>query len=399
MTSPFRAWFASNNWFAIAGWLVICGWAVAQEAGQGGNSDKAQTWQTVWESHRDGYHTYRIPALALAKDGTLLAFAEGRTGGTSDSGDIDVLVKRSTDGGKTWSEQSIVWNQLTNTCGNPCPIVDRETGTIVVAMTWNRGEDKERQIIDGTSQDTRRVFVARSEDHGATWSSPLEFTATTKADDWTWYATGPGAGIQIERGPYKGRMIVPCDHIEAKTKRYYSHVIYSDDQGHTWRCGGRTPRDKVNECQVVELADGRLMLNMRNYDRAQTRRQIAFSSDGGETWTDQAFDKGLPEPICQASIRRAQWPTGGEPGLIVFSNPASEKTRTNLVVRGTRDEGASWTLAKTLHKGPAAYSDLVVFDDGTIGCLFEAGEKGPYETIVFARFSPSELQPVKAQQP
>jgi sialidase-1 len=378
------------RWFAVTGLLATAGLTVAEDA--------PQAWPSVWESHRAGYHTYRIPALILANDGSLLAFAEARTFGTSDSGDIDVVMKRSIDDGKTWGEQTIVWNQLTNTCGNPCPIVDRETGAIVLVMTWNDGRDKERQIVDRTSNDTRKVFVARSEDNGATWSSPLEFTATVKAEDWTWYATGPGAGIQIERGPHKGRMIVPCDHIEAETKRYYSHVIYSDDQGQTWKRGGRTPRDKVNECQVVELADGRLMLNMRNYDRTQSRRQIAFSSDGGETWTDQAFEKGLPEPTCQASLRRAKWPTRSEPGLIVFSNPASEKTRTNLTVRGSIDEGASWTLAKTLHKGPAAYSDLVVLDDGTIGCLFEAGEKGPYEKIVFARFPPGELQPIDTKK-
>ncbi len=390
MTRPFRAWFA------IAGLLTISGLGLAQEEPK---LAPPKPWSTVWEAHRDGYHTYRIPAMALANDGTLLAFAEGRTQGTSDAGDIDLVIKRSSDRGKTWSEQAIVWNQLTNTCGNPCPIVDRETGAIVLLMTWNLGTDKERQIIEGTSQETRKVFVARSEDNGATWSSPLEFTAAVKAEDWTWYATGPGAGIQIERGPHKGRMIVPCDHIEAKTNRYYSHVIYSDDRGQTWKRGGRTPRDRVNECQVVELADGRLMLNMRNYERAQRRRQVAFSSDGGETWTDQGFDKGLPEPTCQASIRRAKWPINGEPGLIVFSNPASEKTRANLVVRGSVDEGVTWTLAKTLHKGPAAYSDLVVLDDGTIGCLFEAGEKGPYEKIVFASFAPEELKPVDSPKP
>lgn len=388
MTRPFRAWFA------IAGLLTISGLGPAQEEPK---LAPPKPWSTVWEAHRDGYHTYRIPAMALANDGTLLAFAEGRTQGTSDAGDIDLVIKRSSDSGKTWSEQAIVWNQLTNTCGNPCPIVDRETGAIVLVMTWNLGTDKERQIIEGTSQETRKVFVTRSEDNGVTWSSPLEFTAAVKAEDWTWYATGPGAGIQIERGPHKGRMIVPCDHIEAKTKRYYSHVIYSDDRGQTWNRGGRTPRDNVNECQVVELADGRLMLNMRNYERAQSRRQVAFSSDGGETWTAQGFDKGLPEPTCQASLRRAKWPTNGEPGLIVFSNPASEKTRANLVVRGSVDEGARWSLAKTLHKGPAAYSDLVVLEDGTIGCLFEAGEKGPYEKIVFASFSADELKPVDPQ--
>ncbi|MCA9080940.1 MAG: exo-alpha-sialidase, partial [Planctomycetaceae bacterium] len=99
--------------------------------------------------------------------------------------------------------------------------------------------------------------------------------------DWTWYATGPGSGIQMEAGPHQGRLVIPCDHIQAQTKHYYSHVIYSDDHGASWRLGGSSPQHQVNECEVVELDDGRLLLNMRNYDRSHKARQVAFSNDGG----------------------------------------------------------------------------------------------------------------------
>ena len=342
---------------------------------------------------RDGYHTYRIPALAVATNGTLLAFCEGRVKGAGDSGDIDLLLKRSTDGGKTWSAQQVLWDDTGNCCGNPCAVVDRETGTVWLLSTWNRGDDHEGEIIAGKSKDTRRVFAMRSDDNGVTWSKPVEITTTTKQDTWTWYATGPGSGIQIENGPHKGRLIIPCDHIEAGSKRYFSHVIFSDDHGVTWQMGGRTPIDRVNECEVVELSGGRLMLNMRNYDRAQRKRQVAFSDDAGITWTDQRHDEALIEPICQAAIERFRPPSGGQPGVILFSNPASTGGRVRMTLRASLDDGKTWPHAGVLHEGPSAYSDLAVLPDGSAACLYEAGEKHPYESIVFARISAEAAAP------
>ena len=195
---------------------------------------------------KDGYHTYRIPALAVSPRGTILAFCEGRKRSGSDTGDIDLLVKRSTDHGRTWSEQRVVWDDGGNTCGNPCAVVEHDTGTIYLLTTWNRGDDHESGIIKRASKDTRRVFVVSSSDDGLSWSAPREITADVKKVEWSWYATGPGSGIQIQRGPYKGRLIIPCDHIEAGTKRYLSHIIYSDDRGVTWKLGGSSPEDLVN---------------------------------------------------------------------------------------------------------------------------------------------------------
>jgi sialidase-1 len=339
----------------------------------------------VFAAGEDGYHTFRIPAVAVTNDGTLLAFAEGRKSGRGDSGDIALVLKRSTDEGRTWSPLQVVWDDPGNTSGNPSPVVDRRTGTVWLLMTWNLGADREPMIIDGTSRDTRRVFVTHSTDNGQSWAEPREITDSAKQPDWTWYATGPGAGIQIERGEHVGRLVIPCDHIEADTKHYYSHVIYSDDAGATWQRGGRTPHHQVNECEVVELTDGRLMLNMRNYDRNQHHRQRAYSADGGITWTDQEFDTALVEPICQASIRRIAWPEGERPGIIAFSNPAHPERRVNMTIRASLDDGQTWPRSLVLHDGPSAYSDLVVVPSGMVGCLYERGEEHPYETIVFAR--------------
>ncbi|MCP5519997.1 MAG: exo-alpha-sialidase [Verrucomicrobiales bacterium] len=335
--------------------------------------------QPLFVSGQDGYHTYRIPALAVTTNRTLLAFCEGRQGGRGDSGNIDLLVKRSTDGGRTWSPHQVIWDDAGNTCGNPSPVVDESTGTIWLLMTWNRGDDHESQIIAQTSRDTRRVFVTRSVDDGRTWAAPEEITGSAKLPNWTWYATGPGAGIQLRNSDARGRLVIPCDHIEAGTKRYFSHVIYSDDHGRTWKLGGTTPQDQVNECEVVELKDGRLLLNMRNYDRSKHQRQVAFSEDGGLTWKSQRFDVALVEPICQASIRRC-----GD--VILFSNPASEKSRVNLTVRLSDDEGLTWQAARALWAGPAAYSDLADLGGGRAACLYERGDTQPYETITFASF-------------
>jgi sialidase-1 len=361
-------------------------------------ADKAEGLP-LFVSGQDGYHTYRIPALAVTPKGTVLAICEGRKKGGGDAGDIDLVVKRSQDNGKTWGAQQVIWNDQENTCGNPCAVVDRDTGTIWLLSTWNRGDDHEGAIIKQASKDTRRVFVMNSVDDGITWSKAVEITADVKLTNWTWYATGPGSGIQIEQGPHKGRLVIPCDHIEASTKHYYSHVIYSDDHGKSWKLGGRTPQHQVNECEVVELADGKLMLNMRNYDRTKKSRQTAVSSDGGKTWTDQRLDPTLIEPICQAAIERVPANPKNNKDVILFSNPASDKGRVNMTVRASTDDGKTWPVSRVLHAGPSAYSDLALLANGEVACFYEGGVKGAYESILFATVPLDTLKPARAVAP
>ena len=349
--------------------------------------------EAIFTSGEGGYNTYRIPSLAVTRNGTILAFCEGRKMSGGDSGEIDLLVKRSTDGGTNWSEPQVVWTDPGNTCGNPCAVVDRDTGTVWLLATWNNGEDHETAINARTSKDTRRVFVLNSTDDGKTWGTPLEITSQVKDEAWTWYATGPGSGIQMERGPHAGRLVIPCDHFTPETKSSKSHVIYSDDHGRTWQLGGSSP-DPGNECEVVELPDGVLMLNMRNADHNQPGRQVCISKDGGATWTDQRVDATLIEPVCQAAIRRYSWPEGSGRSVILFSNPASSEKRKNLTVRASFDEAVTWPVETVINPGGSAYSDLAVLPDGRIACLYETWLRG--QTICFVRFPLDSLKAPEA---
>ena len=164
----------------------------------------------VFTSGENGYDTFRIPALIEAENGTLLAFAEGRRAGRGDAGDIDLVLRRSTDGGSSWGDLQVVWDDGANTCGNPCPVVDWSDGTIHLLATRNLGHDHESEIIAQTSEGTRTVWVMTSTDHGASWNPPREITSTAKRPDWTWYATGPGNGIQLRSGPKAGRLPQFC---------------------------------------------------------------------------------------------------------------------------------------------------------------------------------------------
>lgn len=205
----------------------------------------------------------------------------------------------------------------------------------------------------------------------------MDITGQVKRPDWTWYATGPGHGIQLRTG----RLLIPCDFAAGAPgpggAHYGAHVILSDDRGASWRIGGVLP-GYLNECQAAELSDGTVYLNMRSYHGIH-RRAVAHSHDGGETWSSVEWDEALVEPVCQAGLLSLA------DGGVLFSNPASVK-RENLTVRLSRDGCRTWPVAWMLHAGPAAYSDLALARDGSVCCLYERGSEHPYETITLARF-------------
>ncbi len=323
----------------------------------------------VFVSGEGGYHTYRIPVMSGSKKGTVLAFCEGRKAGSSDAGDIDLLVRRSFDGGKTFQPTQVIHEEggeAKITIGNPCPVVDT-TGTIHLLFARNN----------------RRAFHIKSTDDGATFSSPVEITEAFRGFDefpWTRLATGPVHGILTR----KGRMVVPVWINDKICRNYRSAVIYSDDNGSTWTAGGIVqPLKDCNECTVVEAADGSLLLNMRTQGKKPRARAVAVSHDGGVTWGQPKHIDELVCPQSQAALLRFSYAEGDQKSRILFSNPDSAtREQMRMAVKLSYDEGRTWPVAKLLSTKGANYSDLAVTGDKTILCLYEGGGK-----LTLARFN------------
>ena len=345
--------------------------------------------KTIYQSGSARTNTYRIPALLASKQGTLLAFAEARRNSGSDTADIDTVVRRSEDGGKTWGDEIIVFDEQDNVAGNPCPVVDQSTGRIWSLQTWNSHQVHENQTKVGFGKDSRRVFITYSDDDGKNWAKAKDNTASAKKEHWSWYATGPGAGIQLQRGKHKGRLIIPCDHKslpEGGPQTYHSHILFSDDHGETWHIGAQTGHG-LNECEAVELENGDVMLNSRNHGVDEFYRGVSISKDGGQTFSSFHRDPKLLEPRCQASIRRYRWADNYQPGVLLFSNPA-RKWRDFLMLRASYDDGKTWPDARVIYPYTTAYSDIVVFPDGRIGILFERDNHTKIDLAILPSWSP-----------
>ena len=324
----------------------------------------------VFTSGYGGYNTYRIPALAIATDGTLLAFCEGRKNSHYDWDEINIVLRRSTDGGATWQPMQVVALHGDDTAGNPCVVVDGDTGAVWLAYCRNNDQ----------------VYVTRSEDSGVSWSEPREITADVKLPGWTWYGTGPGHGIQLR----SGRLLIPCDHVDGTRHDpafFHSHVIYSDDHGSSWKLGGIVEAGS-DECEVAETRPGHVYMTSRATAKEIKLRMCARSADRGETWSELEEAEGVIDPLCQGSVVALADPSGrdGET-LLVLASLASIGRRQNMTLRLSRDEGSTWDVSKVLYPGVAAYSDLAVAPDNTICSLYERGVLWFNDTIVLAQFN------------
>jgi sialidase-1 len=337
----------------------------------------------LYTSGKEGFGRVRIPALIVSQKGTVLAFCEGRHKPSGLTGDIDLVLKRSTDDGRSWQPLQIVADDGPNTLGNPCPVIDQTTGTIWLPFTRSLGPDTESQITEGTSKGTTKVWLTKSSDDGATWAKPIDISETTKLANWTWYGTGPGIGLQMP----SGRLVIPSYHAEAGTQMYKSHMIFSDDHGASWRLGNSIG-DYTAECQVALLSNDTLMLNARTIEGGGEFRSIATSSDGGSTWTKPTLDAHLSEPHCQGCVYVLTDGKDGHKRRMLFLNPPGPGPhRREITLRLSYDEGKTWPIAKKLDQGPSAYSCLALLPDGTIGCLYERGETRSDQEISFAKFT------------
>lgn len=345
---------------------------------------------TPFRAGQDGYHTFRIPALTWTSGGDLLALCEGRRTSGKDEGDIDIVSRRSADGGRTWGPVRVVTGHGGDTAGNPTVVPDPGSGDLVLLSCRNGPEDSWKRIARGEAP-PRRVYVQRSAD-GEEWSEPSEITADVMRDGWRWYATGPGHGIAVTRGERAGRLVVPCNHTRAPGRgdkgdegRYAGgHAIVSDDGGRSWRVGftSSNPNGVVdeNEATGCELPDGRLYFNCRcgGSDRSPGSRADAYSEDAGESLVKSYRPQGtLDVAECQASVICLT------SGLLVASAPGLQRGALGLWV--SLNEGVTWRCMRHVTGLPAAYSALVEVGPEMVGVLYETGDWSPYGQIQFAR--------------
>ncbi|MCS0601450.1 glycoside hydrolase [Streptomyces sp. LP11] len=359
-------------------------------------------------SGQGGYAAYRIPAVVRTRQGTVLAFAEGRRDGVGDSGDIDVVVRRSRDGGCTWGRTRVVAAGRGDTRGNPAPVVDPRTGAVVLVTCANSGSVTEDRIMRGevTPAQGRRVFVQRSWDDGRHFGRLREITARVKRPDWRWYATGPGHALALTRGPHAGRLLIPANHSAApppgspdtgREARYYGgHALYSDDGGRTWHLGfvdaDYDGRVNPNESSAAQLPDGRVYFSARDQNgRTPGNRLAAYSSDAGRTLDHPyAVQPTLDDiPVVQASVLQVR----AEQGPLLLSAPSVPTARRAMALWASTDAGRTFRKLLTLSDDRAAYSDLVQLGPDTVGVLYE---RGAYATVEFRRLRLPQSSPAAA---
>jgi sialidase-1 len=348
-------------------------------------SSAPATSVTVFAQGESGYDTFRIPAVVAAANGTLLAFAEGRRGSANDAGDVDLVLKRSSDDGATWSPLQVLADDGANFVGNPSPVVDASTGRISVLATHKHGGDDEIEIVTGTSVETNKVWLIASTDDGTTWSTPADISATTMRPDWRWNTVGPGHATQLTTGPHAGRLVAAANHSTAGVM-FGDHVLLSDDGGATWRIGavddspGGPGAIWPDESTATQLPDGTVLFSSRDQDAAkQWHRLQTASTDGGQTFTAPYREQvGLVVPVVQGSLL---WDATTERAL--FSAPMNQSDRVDLGVRASGDSGATWSEGTLISPGPSGYSDLVAVPGGRVGILHETGATLPWERIDF----------------
>lgn len=392
----------------------------------GGQSNLQQRTGIALRQHnQDGVHTYRIPGLATAKDGSLLAIYDvRRESGRDLQGNIDIGVSRSTNGGKNWLPMQIAidmqtWGGLPqkfNGVSDANILVDKNTGAIFIAGLWMHGLLNEQgKWIEGLNEEskdwnhqwkgrgsqagfdeeqTAQFMIVKSEDNGKTWSQPVNITRQCKKEEWWLWAPAPGAGITLR----DGTIVFPTQGRD-KTGKAFSNITYSKDGGNTWHTSNRAFKESTTENMAVELSDGAVMLNMRyNKNKTDTGdtngRVIAVTRNLGEDWTEHPASRGaLHEPVCMASTIRHDYILNGQKkSILVFSNPDSKTLRHHMTIKVSYDDGLTWPLNKKIlldEWKSRGYSCLTSVDNDTIGILYESSQSD----MAFQQIKLKELLP------
>jgi sialidase-1 len=382
-------------------------------AGKSSAAEPQLTKIDLFTAGEEGYALYRIPGLVVTKRGTLLAYCEARKSDRGDWGTIDVLLRRSTDGGQSWGQRQHIAHH-----GGKVP----KNAVALAQQLATEGEQTVNNPVLVAARDGAvhflycveyaRCFYCRSDDDGETFSKPIDITPAFERFrpdyDWKVLATGPAHGIELR----SGRLVVPVwlstgtgGHAHRPS---VTSTIYSDDQGRTWQRGEiAVPNTEEwvnpNETVVVELADGSVMLNVRSESKNH-RRLLVTSPDGATGWSRARFQEELLEPICMASLVRYSLEKNGGKNRLLFANPHNleradgkgkpgvGRDRKNLSIKLSEDDGASWPINRTLEPGFSGYSDLAVGPDRSVYCFYERGStdgKNIYKTgsLTVAKFN------------
>ncbi|MFT4156276.1 sialidase family protein [Parafilimonas sp.] len=363
----------------------------------------AQQKIPVFVSGTEGHKSYRIPAIIGLPDGKLLAFCEGRVNGAGDFGDINIVMKHSTDGGKTWSSLQTIADADSLQAGNPAPVVDLTDPCYPngrIFLFYNTGNNHEGEVRKGNG--LREVWYKTSTDNGDTWSDAVNITAQVHrprqpqintaynfTEDWRSYANTPGHAMQFQSGKFKGRIFVAANHSAGGPQPHFTdyeaHGFYTDDHGKTFHLSATVNYPGSNESMAAELSNNKLMMNSRNQSGNVKARIVSISSDGCATWDTTYIDETLVDPVNQGSILNIGTKKGKH--IIAFCNAADTQRRDNLTLRISYNDGKTWSKAIVVDKSPGgnekdftAYSDLVKLNKRAIGVLYE---RNGYKEIVF----------------
>jgi sialidase-1 len=339
------------------------------------NHENIKYTTDVFSQNENGYFCFRIPGLITLPDGSIIVFAEGRVKSVSDFGDIDLVMKKSRDGGRTWSELRVLWDAGDLSVSNPCPVFDFTTGMLFLHVITNR----------------KLTYVMNSSDMGETWSQPVEINVGKQ--EWFFAGPAPGHGIQLQ----SGRLLIPgmynTNNNAEDPNAWGSFFYYSDDHGQTWQRGHDFGLG-TNECSITELSNGTIISLLRPNTRTDGQPYVksSMSYDSGLTATQASPNLSYPTTICQISIVSYSHKT--DPtirDILISGHPLNPTARNSFGLRISMDKGVTWDRQIEIYRGPSAYSDLQPMENGTVYGVFERGKVMYQEKISFFVFDLNEI--------
>ena len=366
----------------------------------------SQTKVPVFVSGKEGYASFRIPSIIQLPNKKIIAFAEGRVNGAGDFGHVNIVMKTSIDGGKSWTALEKIISFGILQAGNAAPVVDLldpQYPQGKIFLFYNTGNVNESQLRQGKG--IREVWYISSVDNGESWTVPVNITSQVhfpngtidgrvyqNKEDWRTYANTPGHATQCMEGKYKGRIFIASNHSvgapKSNFKDYFSHGYFTDDHGESFSISNSLDLEGSNEATAAFISNDRLILNARNQQGNIKTRITAFSNDGGVHFEKAFYENQLPDPICEGAILNVGKRKGQT--ILAFVNATDTLYRNNLCLHISKDEGVRWskkiviestTEVSEMKKDYTSYADIIKVGKRKIGVLYE---RDNYQQIVFS---------------